>query len=197
MEIVFASGNKGKIREINALLEGMNVNLLSLYDYPDAPAIIEDGNSFFENALKKAMVISEYAGRTVIADDSGLEVDYLDGAPGIHSARYSGPEATDESNVSRLLDELKGVPVENRGGTFRCLLVLYRTDGTFDTFAGKLEGKIVTEPSGSEGFGYDPVFLVQEYGKTLAQIDPETKNRISHRAMAFAKLRKSLQKQVG
>jgi len=195
-KIVFASKNRGKIKELKALLEGMNVNLLSLHDYPDVPNIIEDGNTFLENALKKARVISEYTGGTIIADDSGLEVDYLGGAPGIHSARYSGAGATDERNISKLLEELEGVPTEKRRAAFRCALILYRTDGAFETFEGKLEGRIVTEPTGSEGFGYDPVFIVPEYGKTVAQLDPETKNRISHRAVAFAKLKKSLQKQV-
>ncbi|MBN2538540.1 MAG: XTP/dITP diphosphatase [Deltaproteobacteria bacterium] len=194
-EIVFASKNRGKIRELNALLEGINITLSSLYDYTDAPDIIEDGRTFLENALKKARVISDYAGRTVIADDSGLEVDYLEGAPGIHSARYSGAGATDEKNIRKLLEELEGVSVEKRGAAFKCALVLYRTDGTFETFEGKLEGTIATEQAGSEGFGYDPVFIVPEYGKTVAQIDPDTKNRISHRAMAFAKLKKSLQEQ--
>ena len=185
----------GKIRELNALLEGMDITLSSLYDYPDAPDIIEDRNTFLENALKKAIVISGYTGSTVIADDSGLKVDYLEGAPGIHSARYSGAGATDEKNIRKLLEELEGVSVEKRGAAFKCALVLYRTDGTFETFEGKLEGTIATEPTGSEGFGYDPVFIVPEYGKTVAQIDPEIKNRISHRAIAFAKLKKSLQEQ--
>ena len=196
-KIIFASKNRGKIRELKALFEGMDINLFSLYDYPDAPHIIEDGNTFLENALKKARVISEYTGGTIIADDSGLEVDYLEGAPGIHSARYSKAGATDEKNIRKLLEELKGVPTEKRGAAFRCALVLYRTDGTFETFEGKLEGRIAAEPAGSEGFGYDPVFIAPEYGKTVAQLDPETKNRISHRAVAFAKLKKSLQEQVG
>ncbi len=193
-KIVFASKNGGKIKELKALLEGMDVNLFSLYDYPDAPDIIEDGGTFLENALKKARVISEYTGGTVIADDSGLEVDYLKGAPGIHSARYSGAGATDKRNIRKLLAELENVPTEKRGVAFRCALVLYRPDGTFEAFEGKLEGRIATEQAGSEGFGYDPVFIVSEYGKTVAQLDPETKNRISHRAVAFAKLKKSLQK---
>ena len=195
-KIVFASKNRGKIKELKVLLKGMNVKLLSLHDYPDIPNIIEDGNTFLENALKKARVISEYTGGTIIADDSGLEVDYLEGAPGIHSARYSGAGATDERNVHKLLEELDGVPAEKRGAVFRCALILYRADRAFETFEGKLEGRIATEPTGSEGFGYDPVFIVPEYGKTVAQLDPETKNRISHRAVAFAKLKKSLQKQV-
>ncbi|MDO9515597.1 MAG: XTP/dITP diphosphatase [Syntrophales bacterium] len=191
--IVFASKNKGKIRELKALLTGMNVDLLSLHDYSDAPHINEDGATFYENALKKARVISEYTGSTVIADDSGLEVDYLGGAPGIHSARYSGAGATDERNIRKLLEEMEGVPEEQRGAAFRCALVLYRTDGTFEIFEGELKGTISREPSGSEGFGYDPVFVVPEYGKTVAEIDPGTKNRISHRGTAFVKLKKSLQ----
>ena len=195
-KIVFASKNKGKIRELKALLNGMNVDLSSLHDYPDAPYIVEDGATFLENALKKARTISEYAGATVIADDSGLEVDYLGGAPGVHSARYAGKGATDEKNVFKLLEQLENVPPGKRGASFRCALVLYRTDGTFETFEGRLKGTIAVEPVGSEGFGYDPVFIVPEFGESVAQMDPDTKNRISHRAMAFAKLKKSLQKQI-
>ncbi len=191
-KIVFASKNKGKIRELKALLTGMNVDLLSLQDYPDAPSIREDGHTFLENALKKARIISEYTGRTVIADDSGLEVDCLEGAPGIHSARYSGVGATDGKNILKLLEEMDGVPGEQRGAAFRCVLVLYRTDGTFETFEGELRGTISREPSGNEGFGYDPVFIVPGYGMTVAELDPGTKNMISHRGLAFAKLKKSL-----
>jgi len=194
-KIVFASKNKGKIREIEALLTGTDVDLLSLHDYPDAPSIIEDGHTFLENALKKARIISEYTGRTVIADDSGLEVDCLGGEPGIHSARYSGEGASDEENIRKLLKEMEGVSVDKRGAAFKCALVLYRADDTFETFEGELKGTISREPSGSEGFGYDPVFIVPESGKTVAEIDPETKNRISHRGKAFAKLKKSLLEQ--
>jgi len=190
--IVFASTNKGKIRELKALLTGMDVDLLSLQDYPDAPQIREDGRTFLENALKKARIISEYTGRTVIADDSGLEVDCLKGAPGIHSARYAGVGASDGDNIRKLLDEMDGVPGTQRGAAFRCMLVLYRTDGTFETFEGELRGAISVQASGSEGFGYDPVFSVPEYGKTIAELDPATKNRISHRGIAFDKLKQSL-----
>jgi len=195
-EIVFASKNRGKIREAKALLEETGIILSSLYDYLDTPEIIEDGRTFLENALKKARVISEYTGKTTIADDSGLEVDYLGGEPGIHSARYSGAGATDETNIQKLLEKLKGVPAEQRGAAFKCALVLYRTDGTYDSFEGKLEGTITAEKAGNEGFGYDPIFFLPEYDKTVAQIDPELKNRISHRAQAFAKLKKNLQEQA-
>jgi XTP/dITP diphosphohydrolase len=190
--IVFASRNKGKIREVHALLDEIGLELLSLHDYPDAPSIEEDGSTFLENALKKARIISEYTGRTVIADDSGLEVDSLGGAPGVRSARYSGTGATDEKNISKLLEEMKDVPPEKRGAAFRCMLVLYRPDGTFESFEGELRGAISPEPLGSEGFGYDPVFFVPEYGVTVAELDPGTKNMISHRGRAFAKLRENL-----
>ncbi len=193
-KIVFASKNIGKLLELNALLEGMDFELLSLADYPDLPAIEEDGESFFENSLKKARAISELTGMTVIADDSGLEVQYLGGRPGIYSARYSGEGATDERNICKLLKELEGVQPENRGAAFRCVLVLYRPDGTYDEFQGELAGTISLNPSGTEGFGYDPVFLVPEYGVTVAQLDLATKNRISHRGKAFAKLKDRLQK---
>lgn len=190
--VVFASKNRGKIRELKALLEGLGVALLSLHDYPDAPDISEDGHTFFENALKKARAVSEYTGLIVIADDSGLEVDSLGGAPGIHSARYSGAGATDETNIRKLLEEMKGLSGGERGAAFRCVLILYRPDGTFEAFEGELKGTIARGPSGSEGFGYDPVFIVPEYGRTVAELDPETKNRISHRGKAFAKLKESL-----
>ena len=196
-KIVFASKNKGKIRELKALLYGMNVDISSLEDYPDAPEIIEDRATFLENALKKARTVSRYAGATVIADDSGLEVEYLNGAPGIYSARYAGDRATDEENNQKLLEELTNVSAQKRAAAFRCVLVLYRPDDTYETFEGKLEGRIALKLEGNEGFGYDPVFIVPEFGKTVAQLDPETKNSISHRALAFAKLKKSLQKQIG
>jgi len=194
-KIVFASKNGGKIRELNSLLKGVNVDLLSLQDYPDAPSIVEDGHTFLENALKKARFISEYTGSTVIADDSGLEVACLEGAPGIHSARYSGEDATDEENIRKLLEAMKYVPENQRQAAFRCALVLYHTDGTFENFEGELKGTIGRKASGSEGFGYDPVFIVPEYGVTVAELDPGTKNKISHRGIAFTKLEKSLQKE--
>ena len=174
----------------------MDIELLSLYDFPDAPEIEEDGASFFENSLKKARAISEYSGMTVIADDSGLEVDSLGGEPGIHSARYSGIGATDEKNISKLLAEMKSVPDGNRGACFRCALVLYGTNGECEAFEGELRGIIGHKPSGSEGFGYDPVFIVPEYGMTVAELDPATKNKISHRGKAFARLKESLQKRT-
>lgn len=172
------------------------VTVSSLNDYPDVPEIVEDGSTFFENALKKARTVSEYIGEWVIADDSGLEVDYLNGRPGVYSSRYSGPDATDEENNRRLLEELDSAPKEKRGAAFRCVLVLYKPDGTYQSFEGELQGAITEAPAGHEGFGYDPVFYVEEYGKTVAELSPDIKNRISHRAEAFSKLKKSLQQHI-
>ncbi|MDI6777429.1 MAG: XTP/dITP diphosphatase [Syntrophales bacterium] len=190
--MVFASKNNGKIKEIKAMLEGLPVVLLSLNDYKDIPDIIEDGKTFLENALKKARIVSEFTGEMALADDSGLEVDYLGGEPGIYSSRYSGKNATDESNIQKLLENLRGVPPEKRGASFRCVLVLYRPEGTFESFEGELRGQIHDKPVGEGGFGYDPVFFLPERGITVAQLLPEVKNMISHRAQAFHQLKKSL-----
>jgi XTP/dITP diphosphohydrolase len=171
----------------------MDITVLSLDDYPGIPETVEDGTTFFENALKKARAVSDYTGEVVIADDSGLEVDALGGNPGVHSARYAEPNADDDRNNQKLLKELQGVPEDERGAAFKCVLVLYETDGTYTSFEGTLRGRITFDPAGQEGFGYDPVFFVKEYGRTVAELTPDTKNRISHRAEAFNKLKKSLQ----
>ena len=132
MKIVFASGNEGKVKEIREMLEGMGIELVSLKDYDHVPEIIEDGKSFLENALKKAKIISAFTGETVLADDSGLQVDVLGGEPGIYSARYAGEKATDDDNINLLLAKLKNIPQEKRTAFFCCVLVLYRTDGSYD-----------------------------------------------------------------
>jgi len=175
------------------MLEGSGVHLVSLMDYPDFPDIIEDGNSFLGNALKKARVVSEWTGETVLADDSGLEVDALGGAPGIHSARYAGENANDEKNILKLLNDMKHIASQNRGATFRCILVLYAADGSYETFEGNWKGRIAEEPVGQGGFGYDPVFFLPGEGVTVAQLSAEKKNRISHRSQAMSKLRRRLE----
>lgn len=187
-KILFASRNRGKIEEIRALLAECGVTLQSLDDYPNLPEISEDGNSFLENALKKARPVAELTGETVLADDSGLEVAALDGAPGIHSARYAGDSADDEKNILKLLGDLQGVPPEEREGSFRCILVLCRPDGRYHAFDGKWEGRIAETPAGKGGFGYDPVFYLPEHGVTAAELPAGIKNRISHRAKAAGKL---------
>ena len=193
MKIVFASGNEGKVREIKEMLEGMEIELVSLSNYAHTPEIVEDGKSFLENALKKAKIVSESTGETVLADDSGLQVDILKGEPGIYSARYAGDEATDEENNNKLLDKLKDIPPQKRSASFFCALVLYNKDGNYDSFEGRWDGQIIDERRGNNGFGYDPIFFVQELKLTAAELPSEIKNKVSHRGQAFAKLKKILE----
>ena len=192
MKIVFASGNEGKVKEIKEMLEGMEIELVSLKDYNNVPEIIEDGKNFLENALKKAKIISAFTGETVLADDSGLQVEVLGGEPGIYSARYAGGKATDDDNINLLLTKLKNIPQEKRTAFFCCALVLYRSDGSYDSFESKWEGRIIDERRGDNGFGYDPVFFDPELKKTAAELPPEIKNKVSHRGQAVAQLKKAL-----
>ena len=192
MKIVFASGNEGKVREIREMLEGMGIELVSLSNYTHVPEIIEDGKSFLENALKKAKIISEFTGETVLADDSGLQVEVLGGEPGIYSSRYAGEKATDEENNAALLAKLRNIPQEKRTAFFICVLVLYRKDGSYDYFEGKWNGQIIDERFGNNGFGYDPIFLVPELKMTAAELPAEIKNKVSHRGQAVAQLKKKL-----
>ena len=192
MKIVFASGNLGKVREIREMLSCIKIELVSLKDYPDIPEIVEDGKTFLENALKKARTVSERTGQAVLADDSGLQVDALGGEPGIYSARYAGEGASDDDNIRLLLEKLKEVPPEKRTASFCCVLVLYNTDGTYESFESRWPGRIIDDRRGDNGFGYDPVFYVPELNKTAAELPPEIKNRISHRGQSFLKLKQSL-----
>ena len=187
--IVIASGNEGKIAEISQALKGTEMLMRSLSDYNDVPPVEEDGQTYLDNALKKAKSYSVFTGEIVLADDSGLEVDCLNGEPGIYSARYAGLHATDEENNRKLLHKLGDVDLDKRGATFRCVLVLYDPNGRFHSFEGTWRGVIMTEPAGNRGFGYDPLFYDPEQGKTAAQLDPDVKNRISHRAKALALFR--------
>ena len=171
----------------------LGISLFSLNDYPGIPEIVEDGKSFLENAVKKSRTVAEATGEIVLADDSGLEVDALGGAPGIHSARYAGTDADDLQNNRKLLHDLKGVPAASRGASFRCVLVLYPPDGRYEAFEGRWEGRIAEAPVGNGGFGYDPLFFLPGEGMTVAQLSPEAKNRVSHRAQAFSKLKERLQ----
>jgi XTP/dITP diphosphohydrolase len=190
--VVFATKNKGKVREIREMLAGLEVELLSLLDFPNVPEIKEDGQSYLENALKKAITVAEFTGEMALADDSGLEVDALDGDPGIYSARFAGKDATDTRNVQKLLETLNGVPPEKRGASFQCVLVICRPDGVHAAFTGRWNGRIHNLPLGEGGFGYDPVFFLPDQGVTVAQLPGEAKNRLSHRAQAFVKLREWL-----
>ena len=168
---------------------GVPLTVKSLKSYPDAPEVEEDGTTFFENALKKARAIAEYTGEVVIADDSGLSVDALSGAPGVYSARYAGAGATDEENVRKLLEDMRHVPEAERQAAFHCVIVLCEPGGAYQAFEGQWKGTIGDAPRGAGGFGYDPVFVVPGLGVTSAELTPEEKNRQSHRAQALNALK--------
>jgi XTP/dITP diphosphohydrolase len=189
--VILASGNAGKLREFNRLLAPLNMELKSQAEF-EVPEVPEDGLSFVENAIIKARAAAAHTGRAAIADDSGLEVDFLRGAPGIHSARYSG--AGDAGNNARLLRELEGVPEEQRGARFQCVLVYMRhaEDPVPVVCQGSWEGRILLAPRGANGFGYDPLFYVPDLRCSSAELAPEVKNRISHRARASALLLEAL-----
>ncbi len=173
----------------------IGVTVRSLDEYPQLPEIAEDGASFFENALTKARTVAEFTGEFALADDSGIEVDALHGAPGIYSARYAGDGADDAQNNRKLLNDLRGVPPAERGAAFRCVLVLCRPDGSYEAYDGRWAGRIAEVPAGKGGFGYDPVLFLPDWGLTAAQLSPDVKNRISHRGQAFAKLKAWFQKE--
>jgi len=188
MKLLVATGNAGKLREIRKLFAEHPCQVLGLEDLPPVPEAVEDGASFAENAEKKARHYARLTGLPTLADDSGLVVDALDGAPGIYSARYAGEKAGDAANNRKLLEALQGIPAARRRAAFVCALALCEPDGTCRQFAGRLEGVILEESRGHEGFGYDPLFLVPEYGKTLAELPLAIKNRISHRGQALKQL---------
>ncbi len=191
-KILLATRNPGKVREIGAILGDLDINVVSLADFPDVPEVVEDGTTFFENAYKKAKEVSEATGMMVLSDDSGLQVDALGGRPGVYSARYSGKEGDDAANNAKLLKELEGVPEEKRTARFKCVMVLYHPSGKWISAEGTCEGRIALKPAGSGGFGYDPIFYMEQYGKTMAELPPEEKNRISHRAEALKALKRRL-----
>ncbi len=190
-EVVLATTNKGKVREFAKLLDGVFENVLSLADIGSLPEVIEDGLTFHDNALKKAREIAQYTGKLTLADDSGLLIDALDGRPGVISARYSGKGATDQTNIDKVLEELGDNP--NRNARFVCVLALVNPNGDELTVEGFCEGEILGELRGEGGFGYDPIFYLPDRGKTMAEIDPEIKNQISHRANALRKLKQELE----
>ena len=194
MRIVLASNNPGKAREFAAALAELNVDIMpqSLFGVPE---VEETGLTFIENALLKARNAALHTGLPALADDSGLVVDALDGRPGIHSARYAGPDADDRANIAKLLAELRGAPAEQRTARFVCVLALlhHPADPTPLICEGRWEGVILTEPRGANGFGYDPVFFVPGEQQTAAELDLATKNRLSHRGQALAHLRRQVQ----
>lgn len=182
--IVLATRNQGKVREFQELLKGFPIELRSLNDFGPIPEVEEDGATFDENAYKKAHFTAKVLGVPAIADDSGLVVEALAGSPGVLSARYAGPKATDQENILKLLKEMTGV--DNRKAAFECVISIAVPSGPALTYEGRCEGVITHEPHGSEGFGYDPVFLYPPSGKTFAELPLEEKNKVSHRGRAMA-----------
>ncbi len=182
--ILLATGNPGKARELAELLAGVPYTLVTLADVGLPDDVEEVGVTLEENALIKARSYARRSGLTTLADDSGLEVDALGGAPGVHSKRFAGEDATDEERVAYLLQRLEGTPLEERTAAFRCVLAVAAPDGRALTREGVCRGIITDTPQGSDGFGYDPVFWVPEVGRTMAELTPSEKNRISHRARA-------------
>ena len=190
--LVIATRNKGKTQEIKALLKDFPVGIKNLDDFGPIPHLEEDGDTFDENAYKKASFAARVLGLPALADDSGLIVEALDGAPGIHSARYAGENATDEQRYLKLLDDMKGK--SNRKAAFECVISIAVPTGSALTYEARCEGLITTEPAGSNGFGYDPVFFYAPLNKTFAQITREEKNRISHRGKALAEFKSEFDK---
>ena len=187
-EVLVATGNRGKLRELELLLSPYVEKVYSLAAFPDVAPAVEDGRTFAENAIKKATAAAQATGKPSIADDSGLVVEELDGAPGVFSARFAGEGATDAENNAKLLQVMTGISSGARQASFRCAAALCVPGKEPVVFKGELKGVILEAPRGTEGFGYDPLFLIPEYGKTLAELPIEVKNRISHRSMALGKV---------
>ena len=197
-KMILASKNKHKLEEINDMLSDLGIELISMDEAGlGALEIIEDGETFEENSMKKAVTVMGKLNEIVIADDSGLEVDYLDGRPGVYSSRFAGEDATDEDNNEKLLKELDGIALEQRTGRFVSVISLAFPDGRKLSVRGECEGLIGVERKGAEGFGYDPLFIVPEYERTFAELGSEIKNNISHRAKALKKFREELENLLG
>ena len=192
MKILIATRNKGKIHELELMLKGTSFEAVGLQEFPDAPTVVEDGQTYEENALKKARTIFKFTGLLTIADDSGLEVDALNGAPGVYSARFAGPDADDEKNNQKLLSQLSTVADEKRTARF-VAVVACTGQGIEKVFRGKVEGRITHKLAGTQGFGYDPLFMPQGFNQTFAELGDSVKNEISHRARAFRELTAFLQ----
>lgn len=194
VKLVFATGNAGKMREIREILADLGVEILSMKEAGLAPEIDENGKSFEENALIKARAVAALTDAIILADDSGLEIDYLNGEPGIYSARYMGEDTSYHIKNQNLIDRLEGVPDEKRGARFVCAIAAVFPDGTEAVTKGVMEGRIGYAESGSNGFGYDPIFILPAYGCTTADLPPEIKNQESHRGKALRAVKEELGK---
>ena len=189
MEIVLATRNKRKIEEIRRILDGFNISLLTLDDFPYCPEVDEDADTFEGNAIKKAVEIAQCTGKAAVSDDSGIEVYVLKGAPGVKSARYAGDQSDDFANNEKLINELAGLACESRGARFICIIAIAFPDGKTQTFQGIVEGHIGKKPVGTMGFGYDPLFYPKGLDMTFGQMSPEEKDSLSHRRDALEKLK--------
>jgi len=193
-KVVLATHNQHKVKEIMAIFTDVPIQFVTLDEFPGAPDVVEDGKTLEDNAQKKAYQIAKFTKQISLADDSGLEVDFLDGMPGVISARFAGATASFADNNNKLLKLMKGVPTEHRKARFRCVMALAVPEGATQTVEGALSGYITDRPRGEEGFGYDPVFLVPDQGKTLAELGPTLKNSLSHRYKALQAMRPILLK---
>lgn len=192
MKIFLATKNEGKIEDFKKLTNGMDIEVVSILDNIYVPDVEENGITFEENSAKKAIEISKYIGIITISDDSGLCVDYLNGAPGIYSSRYSGENATDSSNIDKLLEEMKYVEKEKRTAYFISVVSIAFPDGKIRSFRGEVKGEILFERDGNNGFGYDPIFFSYELGKSFGQSSLDEKKSVSHRGRAFNKLKSEI-----
>ena len=192
--LIFATGNKDKMKEIRMILGDLDYEILSMKEAGITADIVEDGKTFEENAQIKAKAISKLANCLVLADDSGLEVDYMDKQPGIYSARWMGEDTSYDIKNKKIIENLEGVPDEKRTARFVCAVAAAFPDGRVITKRGTIEGIIGYEQRGENGFGYDPIFFLPEYGKTTAELPPEEKNKISHRGRALEQIKEELKK---
>ena len=190
--IVLATRNSGKIREFQQLLKNFPVEIKGLSDFGPIPEVEEDGETFDDNAYKKALFTAKALGLPAIADDSGLVVEALGGAPGVKSARYAGENSTDKENIDKLLMEMKGL--DDRRAAFECVISIAVPSGPALTYEGRCEGEITLEPKGKSGFGYDPVFFCPQFGKTFAELSSDEKNRVSHRGKALKEVTEEFEK---
>ena len=193
MKIVLATRNKGKLHEIRSILSEVgDYEVLSLLDFSDIPKVNEDRFTYAGNAIKKASTIAKLKGIPTLADDSGLEVDALDGDPGVRSARFAGLEASYKDNNRKLLKMLEGIPQDKRTARFQCAMAFVKPSGWIEVTTGTYEGVIISKPRGDNGFGYDPLFYVPHIGKTFAELTSDEKNQISHRRIALEKMKRIL-----
>ena len=193
-KIIFATGNQNKMREIREIYQDLDYEILSMKEAAIELDIVEDGTTFEENALIKAKAVAQCCDAVVLADDSGLEIDYLNKEPGVYSARYMGEDTSYEIKNANLIQRLEGVPKEQRTARFVCAVAAVFPDGTNKVVRGTIEGYIGYEPQGEHGFGYDPIFYVDAYGCSTASLEPEEKNRISHRGNALRMMKDELKK---